>query len=94
LYLLPLDPRPQQMVFDRSNLRPVAAIVLLGCVLAGSAYFASGIAQAEAQALRRQLFPARGSFVPSINVTRAPKDVRWQLATTGSGPSTRKVLER
>ena len=83
LYLCCVVP---QSVLDPSNIRPVLVTLGIACVLGALLYFTNNIAVSEAMERRRLMYSRTGSFVPSVSLPDAPKDVRHR-AVDGRPPA-------
>jgi hypothetical protein len=75
-----------QSVLDPSNIRPVLITLGIACVLGALLYFTNNIAVSEAMERRRLMYSRTGSFVPSVCLPDAPKDVRHR-AVDGRPPA-------
>jgi hypothetical protein len=75
-----------QTVLDPSNIRPVLITLGIACVLGALLYFTNNIAVSEAMERRRLMYSRTGSFVPSVSLPDAPKDVRHR-AVDGRPPA-------
>lgn len=64
-----------QMVFDPSNLRPVAVCVAIAGGLAGLYLLARARSVADAAEKRRRMYYQSGSFSPSYQQPEIPADV-------------------